>query len=132
MTTDLLSVASDLVEMALKAGATSADAMAVSARNQGVSLRHGVIEEFEQSEAQDVGLRLFIGQSAALIAGSVLTPESLQRLVERAMAMAKLAPPDPYAGIAAPELLAKTLPDLDLVSNTELSMTQLQELAQRA
>ena len=99
MTTDLLSVAHDLVQMALKAGATSADAIAISARDQGVSLRHGVIEEFEQSESQDVGLRVFVGKSAALIGGSVLTKDSLQRLVDRAIAMAKLAPPDPYAGI---------------------------------
>ena len=77
-------------------------------------------------------MRLFLGQSAALIAGSVLTPESLQRLVDRAIAMAKLAPPDPYAGIAEPELLAKTFPDLDMVSKTELTMTELQALAQRA
>ena len=132
MTTDLLSVAADLVQMALKSGATSADAMAVSARDQGVSLRHGVIEEFEQSESQDVGLRVFVGQSAAMIGGSVLTPDALQRLVDRAIAMAKLAPPDPYAGIAEAALLARDFPELDLVSKTELSMPQLQALAHEA
>ncbi len=52
------------------------------------------------------------------IAGSVLTREGMQRLVDRAIAMAKLAPPDPYAGIAELHLLATQIPDLDLVSKT--------------
>jgi PmbA protein len=132
MTIDLLSVANDVVQMARKAGATSADAIAISSRSQGVSLRHGVIEEFEQSESQDVGLRVFIGQSAALIGGSVLTKDGLQRLVDRAIAMAKLAPADPFAGIAEPSQLATEFPDLDLVSKTEKSMEELQALANRA
>ncbi len=132
MTTNLLSIANDVVHMALKAGASSADAIAISSRSQGVSLRHGVIEEFEQSESQDIGLRVFVGQSAALIGGSVLTPDGLQRLVERSIAMAKLAPPDPFAGIAATDQLARDFPDLDLVSKTETSMEDLKALAQRA
>jgi PmbA protein len=132
MTTDLLSIADDVVKLALKAGATSADALAISATDKGVSLRHGVIEEFEQAESQDLGLRVFVGQSAAMISGSVLTRDALQRLVDRAIAMAKLAPPDSYAGLAGPEQLAREFPDLDLVSKTEKSMDELKELAARA
>jgi PmbA protein len=132
MTTDLLSIAHDVVKLALKSGATSADALAISAVDKGVSLRHGVIEEFEQSESQDVGLRVFVGQSPAMISGSVLTADALQRLVDRAIAMAKLAPPDPFAGLAEPEQFATDFPDLDLVSKTEKSMQELQALAGRA
>ncbi len=132
MTLDLLSIANDVVRRALKAGATSADAMAISSRDQDVSLRHGVVEAFNQSESQDVGLRVFVGQSAAMIAGSVLTPDGLQRLVDRALAMAKLAPPDPHAGIAAPEQLTTEEMNLDLVSSHELDSETMQSLARRA
>jgi PmbA protein len=132
MTHDLLSITTDVIAMALKAGATSADALAISSRSQDVTLRHGVIEELEQSESQDVGLRVFVGQSAALIGGSVLTRDGLQRLVDRAIAMAKLAPPDPFAGLASPEQLVGDVVDLDLVSKTELNMGQLKALAKRA
>jgi PmbA protein len=132
MTVDLLSVADDVVKLALKAGATSADAMAISSQSKDVSLRHGVIEELEQSESQDVGLRLFVGQSAALIGGSVLNQDGLQRLVDRAIAMAKLAPPDPFAGIADPEQLVRELPDLDLVSSKELDIEDIKALAKEA
>jgi PmbA protein len=132
MTHDLLSIAADVVAMALKAGATSADALAISATAQDVTLRHGVIEQLEQSESQDVGLRVFVGQSAAMIAGSVLTREALQRLVDRAIATAKLAPPDPFAGLADPQQLVTEVRDLDLVSKTELDMEALKALAKRA
>lgn len=132
MTLDLLSVASDVVKLALKSGATAADAMAINSRDQDVTLRHGVVEQFEQSESQDVGLRVFVGHSAAMISGSVLTPDGLLRLVERALAMAKLAPPDPFAGIASPDQLATHFPDLDLVSSTELQSDEMQALAKRA
>jgi PmbA protein len=63
-----------------------------------------------------VGLRVFVGHSSALISGSVFTSESLNRLAETAVAMARAIPPDPLAGVAAPELLARNLPQLDLVS----------------
>jgi PmbA protein len=132
MTTDLLSVASDIVNLALKSGATSADAMAISSKSEEVTLRHGTIENVERSESQDVGLRVFVGQSAGLISGSVLSREGLQRLVDRAIAMAKLAPPDPFAGLADSGQLAESFPDLDLVSLRELSSTELQTLARRA
>jgi PmbA protein len=56
----------------------------------------------------------------------------LHRLVDRAIAMAKLAPPDEYAGLAAPDQLAKHLPDLDLYSDKQLSDEELQSLARRA
>lgn len=132
MTTDLLSVASDIVDLALKSGATSADAIAVSSRSEEVELRHGVIENVERSESQDVGLRVFVGQSAGLISGSVLARDGLQRLVERAIAMARLAPPDPFAGLAEKGQLAESFPELDLVSSRELSSQELQALARRA
>ena len=132
MTTDLLSVASDVVALAMKAGATAADAMAISSEDQQVTLREGIIEEMERSESQDVGLRVFVGQSAGLITGSVLNRDGLNRLVERAIAMAKLAPPDPFAGLAGPEQLATSFPDLDLVSKVHLTSEELQQLAKRA
>jgi PmbA protein len=132
MSIDLMSVAADAVEMAKKAGATAADAMAISAVDHSVSLRHGAIEELEQSESHDVGLRVFVGQCSGLIAGSVLTREGLQRMVDRAIAMAKLAPPDEFAGLASPDQLARDLPDLDLYSEKQLTADELQSLARRA
>ncbi len=132
MTDDLLTIAADVMARALKLGATSADAMAIDRRDTEVSLRQGVVEELVQSEAQEIGLRVFAGQSSAMIAGSVLTSDALQRLAERCFAMAKLAPPDQFAGLALPEQLAKGTVDLDLVSADYASAAQLQAMALEA
>ena len=130
MNKELLDIAQDIVSRALKHGATAADAMVYERRDSSISIRQGTVEELEQSEAREIGLRVFAGQSSAIIAGSVLTPEARERLATRAMAMAKLAPPDPFLGIATPEQLAKTDLALDLVSKTYPSAADLKRLAE--
>ena len=129
MTEKLLDIARDLVARARKLGATDADAMAVEQSNVSVSIREGAVEDLERSEATGVGLRVFAGKSSAIISGSVLTSESLQKLAERALAMAKAAPPDEFCGLADPSQLAKGDIDLDLVSETEPSVDQLKAMA---
>lgn len=132
MTEELLNIAADVMNRALKLGATAADAMAVERRDTEVSVRQGVVEELVQSEAREIGLRVFAGHSSAMIAGSVLTAEALQRLAERCVAMAKLAPPDPHSGMAEPSQLAQGTIDLDLISEDYPSADQLQEMAMAA
>ena len=129
MTDKLLDIAADLVLRARKLGATAADAMAVEHSEMSVSIREGAVENLERSEATGVGLRVFAGQSSAIISGSVLTSESLQKLAERALAMAKAAPPDEFCGLADPSQLAKEDLDLDLVSADEPSADRLKEMA---
>ena len=116
MTDILLNLAEDLLARAKKFGADSADALAIDAQGTDIEMREGAIEKLERTESRGVGLRVFIGQSSAMISGSVFTPESLDRLAETAVAMARATPPDSFAGIAAPEMLATDLPKLDLVS----------------
>ena len=132
MTDELLNIASDVVARALKRGATAADAMAIERRDTEISVRQGVIEKLETAESREIGLRVFAGQSSALIAGSVLTSDALDRMVERCLAMAKLAPPDHYAGLADPEQLAKGAIDLDLISTDFPSAEKLQAMALEA
>ena len=130
MTNELLELAQETMNLALKAGATAAEAMVAESRDSSISIRHGVVEELEQSESRAVGLRVFAGQSSATIATSVLTREARQKLAERVVAMAKLAPPDPYAGLADPQQLTQDHHDYDLYSNTELSAAKLKMLVE--
>jgi PmbA protein len=130
MNAELLKLAEDTLALALKAGATAGEAMVVERRDSSISMREGVVEELEQAEAREVGLRVFAGQSSATIAGSVLTKEAREKLAERAVAMAKLAPPDPFAGLAAPEQLTKADLELDLASNTFPSAAELKKLVE--
>jgi PmbA protein len=126
----LLSLATDVIARAKKHGATAADAVAADERSTEISINSGKVEKLEQSESREVSLRVFFGQSVASISGSALDNDALNQLVERVCAMAKLAPPDPYAGIAEKELLATTTMDFDQVSADYPDAQDLRKLAE--
>ena len=132
MTDDLLTLAGDAVAHARKLGADAADALAIDGRSTEIELRDGKIEKLERAESREIGLRVFSGTSSAILSGSVLTREAIERLAEKALAVAKLAPPDPFAGIAAPEQLATGIPDLDLVSDHLPDAAELEHMAREA
>ncbi|MES0001932.1 TldD/PmbA family protein [Mesorhizobium sp. M0051] len=116
-----------LVEAAKKAGADAADAVAVRGRSTGVSVRLGKVEGTESSESEDVALRVFVGGRVASVSATAASDPKM--LAERAVAMAKVSPQDPYQGLADPALLAKQTRDLDLFDATEVSADQLKEAA---
>ncbi|MFN3585445.1 TldD/PmbA family protein [Phenylobacterium sp.] len=123
----------DLVAAARKAGADAAEAVGAERRSLSITVRMGELEEVEREESRDLGLRVFVGQRQATVSGSDISPEARAKLVERAVAMARLAPEDPYAGLADPDHLAKgALPDLDLYDPTEPSAETLEERARIA
>ncbi|MFL6751949.1 MAG: TldD/PmbA family protein [Sphingomicrobium sp.] len=102
--------AETLVERAMRAGATAADALYAGERSSGVEVRKGETEGVSRSEGEQVGLRLFVGQRSASVASSDLSVETLEVLVERCIAMAREAPEDRYAGLAPEELLERGEP----------------------
>ncbi|HEV7384778.1 MAG TPA: TldD/PmbA family protein, partial [Phenylobacterium sp.] len=110
----------DVVAAALAAGADAAEAVGAERRALSVGVRNGALEEVEREESRDLGLRVFIGRRQASVSGSDISPEARAKLVARCVAMAKLAPEDPYAGLADPDRLARgALPDLDLYDPAE-------------
>jgi hypothetical protein len=71
--TDLLDIAKDLLRLARREGATSADAVVAEGNDRSVSIRNGEIETLEQAEAREATVRVYVGQSSASMSGSVLT-----------------------------------------------------------
>jgi PmbA protein len=123
----------DVVAAALKAGADAAEAVGAQRRSLSISVRTGDLEEVEREESRDLGLRVFVGRRQATVSGSDISAEARAKLIERAVAMARLAPEDPYAGLADPELLARgPFPDLDLYDPTEPSAETLESRARTA
>lgn len=127
----LSTLAQRLVEAAKRAGADAADAVAVRGVSQGVDIRDGQVEESERSEADDVGLRVFVGRRQAVVSTNDIAAD-VARLAERAVAMAKIAPDDPYVGLADPDLLAKNFPSLDLLDPAMPSTAELERRAREA
>ena len=110
-------LAGALLAAARKAGAEAADALVVSATSNAVGVRGGKLEEAERAEGMDLGLRVLIGQRQACVSSSDARPDTLAEMAERAVAMAREAPEDPWCGLADPAELAavQDLTDLDLV-----------------
>jgi PmbA protein len=123
----------DVVAAALKAGADAAEAVSAERRALSIGVRLGELEEVEREESRDLGLRVFVGKRQASVSGSDMSADARAKLVERAVAMARLAPEDPYAGLADPDRLARgPLPDLDLYDATEPSAETLEARARAA
>lgn len=120
----------DLLAIARNKGADAADAVARADSSESVSVRLGKLEDVERSESEAIGLRVFVGRRSASIHTSDFSPESFAALAERAVEMARLAPEDPYAGLAPEELLMRgDLPNLDLDDGVEPGPHALREAA---
>lgn len=130
VSTDLLN---DIVKAALKAGADAAEAVSADRRSLSVGVRNGKLEDVEREESRDLGLRVFVGQRQASVSASDLSPATQARLVERAVAMARLAPEDPHAGFAPEDRLARgPFIDLDLFDPSERSAQTLEQVSAEA
>jgi PmbA protein len=127
----LTDLAERLVSAARHAGADAADAIAVRSMSLAVEVREGAVEESQRSEGDDVGLRVLVGRRQAVVSTNDIKAD-VGELAERALAMARVAPEDPYAGLADPNALARAIPDLDLLDPDLPSVTLLEERARRA
>lgn len=123
----LLNRAEELIDLARTAGADQADAVVVRGRSRSVSVRLGKVENTESSEGDDFSLRVFVGKRVASVSAN--PGFDLKVLAERAVAMAKASPEDPYACLADEDRLAESYPDLDLFDATEVSTEQLTDAA---
>lgn len=107
MTHDLDNLTHQLLDAARKAGAEAADAMAVDGTSLSVDVRGGALEQAERSEAVEIGLRVLLGQRSATVSASDVRAETMAEMAERAVAMAREAPEDPYIGLAEADALAR-------------------------
>jgi PmbA protein len=120
-----------LLRRATAAGAQAGDAVYVASASQSVTVRLGLLEDVERSESEHIGLRVFTGGASASIGSSDLGDAALDELAQRAVAMARLAPPDAYAGLADDALLLRTAPDdLDLDDGGEAQPQALRQMAE--
>jgi PmbA protein len=110
---------SDLLARAKSTGADAADAMLVESSGQSATWRLGKLENVERAEGADLGLRVFVGRRQAIVSTGDLTRPSLERLVERALAIARAVPEDPHAGLAEPDRIAREYPILELDDGEE-------------
>jgi len=127
----LATLAERLVAAARRAGADAADAIAERGVSQSVEVRDGTVEASERSEGDNMGLRAFVGRRQAVVSTNDLNG-NVDELAERAVAMARIAPEDKFAGLATPDQLATSIPDLDLLDSELPSVARLETTARAA
>ncbi len=134
LTTDQASSrAQALIERARKAGADASDAVYSADASESIQIRLGKLEDVERSESEHISLRAFVGSRSASIGSSDMSDAALDELAARAVAMARLAPEDAYAGLAPGELLVTgPLAQLDLEESAEPDPKALRALAEAA
>ncbi|CAN5709199.1 TldD/PmbA family protein [soil metagenome] len=107
MDADLEGLTGALIDAARRAGAEAADAVALAGESLSVEVRGGALEAAERAESIDIGLRVLIGKRQACAAASDIKPATIAAMSERAFAVAREAPEDPWCGLAAPGELAR-------------------------
>ena len=131
-----LDLLQDLIKTAQAKGADIADAVFAEGTSLSLSYRMGEVEQLDRSEGQDLGLRVFVnkegGLAQAIVSSSDTSPQALNELADRAVAMAKSVPADPYVGIADPDQLATNFTDFDMFDPCEPSADDLKDQARTA
>ncbi|HET9742487.1 MAG TPA: metallopeptidase TldD-related protein [Terriglobales bacterium] len=112
--TGLKQIAADVVARAMKAGASSADAIARDGNEFSTLVRLGQVETLKESGARALGLRVFVGKRAAATHTSDFSREGVDLLVSSAITLARTTSEDPHAGLPDSELLGSLKEDLDL------------------
>jgi PmbA protein len=112
--TDLKEVAQDLVRRAMAGGATAAEAVVREGDEFSTLVRLGQVETLKESGSRAVGVRVFFGKRAANTYSSDFSREGLDRMLNSALALAKITSEDPFGGIPEPEQLGQLTGDLDL------------------
>lgn len=88
------SLASQVVELARKAGVAEAEAFVERSRQASVQVREGEIENLSEASSKGVGLRIIVDGRLGFASTTDFSRETLGELVSRAIALAKETAPD--------------------------------------
>jgi PmbA protein len=104
----------DMLEQARSRGATEADAFVVEEQSFSAQVRLGRVDTVKHAREQRLALRVFVGKAVAAASTSDLSPESVTRLVDEAVSLARITAPDDLSGLPEANDLCRVVPDLDL------------------
>jgi PmbA protein len=113
-TTDLKSLASDVVRRAKEGGASAAECVIREGDEFSTTVRLGQVETLKESGSRSIGVRVFFGQRAASTYSSDFSPAGIERMLKSALELARITSEDPYAGIPEVTELGSIKGNLDL------------------
>ena len=104
----------EVLAEARRQGATAAEASASVSQGLAVTVRLGVVETVEHTRDKGLGITLYFGKQSGSASTSDLRIEAVRDTVRAAASIARHTAADDCSGLADPESLAHSIPDLDL------------------
>src|SRR3954470_19821982 len=127
--TDLKELAQDIVQRAMRSGATAAECVIREGDEFSTLVRLGEVETLKESGSKSIGVRVFNGKRAASTHSSDFTSAGLDRMLKSAIELAKITSEDPFSGIPEPSQLGALSGDLDLFSTDVYSLPGEERIA---
>lgn len=103
-----------IIEEAKRQGATASEVSVSMEQGLSVSVRQREVETVEFNRDQGFGITLYLGQRKGSASTTSSGEDAIRETVAAALAIARHASEDSYAGLAEAELMANNVPDLDL------------------
>lgn len=126
-----LELASQLLDLARRAGAEQADAVAVASTNSSTEVRMQQVEKVAEAASRSVGLRVIVDGRQAVVSTSDVTDTALAETAQTAMELARVSEPDPHAGLPDPSEQTRQPAELALFDET-IPLLDGDERARRA
>jgi len=105
---------SDIVTEARRQGASASEAAISIESGLCVTVRMGTVETIEHNRDKGLGVTVYFGQRKGTASTTDFTPAAIKDAVRAACSIARYTAEDDCAGLAAAELMARDIPDLDL------------------
>lgn len=126
---DLLDLSVQVVADAKRLGADGCEAHIINDQGFNVAVRMGDIDSVEYHVEQSLDITVYVGHKTAVASTTDLSNDAIQNTIEKAVSIASFTQDDAFAGLAEPELMAKSIPDLDLYHPWDLQPEQAIEMA---
>ena len=105
---------SDIVNQAVKRGATDAEAVGMGSTEFHVEVRLGEVEKLQEAASRGIGLRVLYQGRQASSSTSDTSPQAIDELISSAIEMAKMTSVDEAAALPLRDELALEVADLGL------------------
>ena len=128
-TSDRLGLAQSLVAYGTRKGASEIEVRIGEGTESRLSILDQNIDQLTESVFKNLNLRVFVDGKAATASSSDFSTETLERLVDNAIARARLAGQDPFSGLPEAEPIRANADDLRIFDPAMLEVTAEKRIA---
>jgi len=122
-------IVADMLTEASRLGASAAEAAVSVEAGLSVTVRMGDVETVEHNRDKGLGVTVYFGQRKGSASTSDFSPAAIRETVKAACDIARYTEEDPSAGLAAADLMATEIPDLQLYHPWNITPQQAIERA---